>query len=112
MPGARGSHAARRRQLALALMSFTRELECAGKSLRIKQLYVGDVGCVVWDAALVLTKFLENPKHFPVPRTQAECPGGRGRGGAASGMWTGKRVIDLGSGTGVAGLAAAVMGYV
>lgn len=74
-------------------MDFTRELECGGKSLRIKQLYVGDVGCVVWDAAIVLCKVLENANYFP------------------SGYWEGKRLVDLGAGTGVVGLAAGALGY-
>ena len=76
----------------MASSYFVRELECGGKTLQIKQLYVGDVGCVVWDAAIVLCKFLENCEFFP------------------SGYWNGKRVMDIGSGTGVAGLAAAVLG--
>ena len=76
----------------MASSYFVRELECGGKTLRIKQLYVGDVGCVVWDAAIVLCRFLENGEFFPL------------------GYWNRKRVVDIGSGTGVAGLAAAVMG--
>ena len=76
----------------MASSYFVRELECGGNVLRIKQLYVGDVGCVVWDAAIVLCKFLENSEFF------------------SPGYWNGKRVVDIGSGTGVAGLAAAVMG--
>ena len=41
--------------------SFIRELDVNDKNIRIKQLYVGDVGCVVWDAAIVLIcKFLDN----------------------------------------------------
>ena len=71
---------------------FYRTLECAGKEIRIKQLYVGDVGCVVWDAALVLARFLENSHHF-----QRE-------------YWTGRRVLELGAGTGVVGLAACALG--
>lgn len=71
---------------------FVRELECDAKRLQIKQWCVGDVSCVVWDAALVLCKFLESPLYFP------------------QGFWNGKRVVDLGSGTGVTGLAAAVLG--
>ncbi len=96
------------------MSSFIREIECAGKTLRIKQLYVGDVGCVVWDAALVLAKFLENPLYFPRPSSTdaAEDFCGRGRVGVATcgGYWMGKKVVDLGSGTGVVGLAAALLG--
>ena len=71
---------------------FYRTMECAGKEIRIKQLYVGDVGCVVWDAALVLARFLENTRHFDRD------------------FWVGKRVVELGSGTGAVGLAACVLG--
>ena len=42
---------------ATADVSFIREVECGGKMLQVKQLYVGDVGCVVWDAALVLCRY-------------------------------------------------------
>ena len=45
---------------ATADVSFIREVECGGKMLQVKQLYVGDVGCVVWDAALVLCRFIED----------------------------------------------------
>lgn len=72
--------------------SFVRTIDCDGSTLSIKQLYVGTVGCVVWDAALVLCRFLENRAHF------------------GSAYWAGKRVLELGSGTGAVGLAAAVLG--
>ena len=36
--------------------AFYREVLCGGRTLQVKQLYVGDVGCVVWDAALVLCR--------------------------------------------------------
>ena len=62
----------------MASPNFARELECGGKILRIKQLYIGDVGCVVWDVAIVLCKFLENGKLFP------------------QGYWNRKRVTGLG----------------
>lgn len=73
---------------------FTREVQCCGnkKCLRIKQMCVGDVGCVVWDAALVLSAFLERETYFPPS------------------FWVGKRVIELGAGTGVVGLVAAAYG--
>ena len=73
-------------------VEFTREILCKGKELRIHQLYVGDVGCVVWDAALVLIKFLEHPQHFP------------------EGYWFDRRVIELGCGTGAVGIAAGALG--
>ena len=76
------------------MAAFYRSLECAGKELRIKQLYVGDVGCVVWDAALVLARFLENSRHF------------------GKNFWREKTALELGSGTGVVGLAACVLGRV
>ena len=42
---------------------FTRELEVESNkklfTLQLKQKCVGDVGCVVWDAAIVLVKYLE-----------------------------------------------------
>ena len=50
---------------ATASSSFIRELDIRGEVIRIKQLYIGDVGCVVWDAAIVLCKFLENEHYFP-----------------------------------------------
>lgn len=90
------------------MASFTRELECSDKLLQIRQLYIGDVGCVVWDAALVLAKFLENPVYF-----SKQVAGGGGRGeGVAGNFWDGKKVVDVGAGTGVVGLAAGVLGYV
>ncbi len=82
--------------------SFFRELECGEKTIQLKQLYVGDVGCVVWDAAIVLAKFLENKTFFPAasgPGTSDQCS-----------HWRGKRVVDLGSGTGVVGIVAGVLG--
>ena len=96
--------------------SFIRELEINDKTIRIKQLYIGDVGCVVWDAAIVLCKFLENKHYFPVPDTNTV--------GVSDShtqisiletvseplYWNGKQVVDLGSGTGVVGIAAGVLG--
>jgi hypothetical protein len=38
---------------------FNRTVEVANIELDIAQQYVGDVGGVVWDAALVLNAFLE-----------------------------------------------------
>ena len=95
--------------------------------VKIKQLYIGDVGCVVWDAAIVLTKFLENKCFFP-DNTLVTATTHTGRdlicdreGTLCShayrletivgrSYWAGKRVIDLGSGTGVVGILAGVLG--
>ncbi|CBY24339.1 unnamed protein product [Oikopleura dioica] len=67
---------------------FDREVEVNGKTLKISQQYVGDVGGVVWDSALVLNGFLEN----------------------ISGKIKGKNILELGAGTGVTGLIAAYFG--
>ena len=72
--------------------AFVRTIECGDKTLHIKQLYVETVGCVVWDAALVLCKVLENPKDFGPE------------------YWAGKLILELRSGTGTVGLAAAALG--
>ena len=77
-----------------SIVYFIREVYCCNneKCLRIKQMYEGDVGCVVWDAALVLSAFLGQIDYFPTS------------------FWNGKRVTELGAGTGVVGLVAATLG--
>ncbi|KAK6478864.1 protein-lysine methyltransferase METTL21D-like [Huso huso] len=76
---------------------FTREVERrAGSPLRIKQCSKGDVGCVVWDAAIVLSKYLET-EQFVEHSTGVY-------------KWVNNRVLELGSGTGVVGLMAATLG--
>ena len=72
---------------------FIRELELEvgeGKEavVRLDQQYEGDTGAVVWDAALVLAKYLETVRD----------------------TISGKSVAELGSGTGAVGLAAAALG--
>ena len=71
---------------------FNRSVEVKNVELDIFQQYVGDVGGVVWDAALVMCAFLE--------RLDSKRPG----------HLEGARVIELGAGTGLVGLAAAVLG--
>lgn len=68
------------------------DLESISVTLKFCQREYGDVNCVVWDAALVLAKYLEilfeqNSETFKS-----------------------KRVIELGSGLGCVGLAAACFG--
>lgn len=76
---------------------FTRVLEKNdGSSLKLKQCYIGDVGCVVWDAAIVLAKYLET-KHFYDSSKGVNA-------------WAGRRVLELGAGTGAVGLMAATLG--
>uniref|UniRef100_A0A3B3R788 Valosin containing protein lysine (K) methyltransferase n=1 Tax=Paramormyrops kingsleyae TaxID=1676925 RepID=A0A3B3R788_9TELE len=67
-----------------------------GSCLHMKQCSEGDVGCVVWDAAIVLAKYLET-KAFWDPD-------------AGTNLWSGKTVLELGAGTGVVGLMAATLG--
>lgn len=75
--------------------TFVRELELKNDVvLKIHQLEVGDVGCVVWDAAIVLSKYLET-RDFNEGRS-----------------WKALNVLELGAGTGVVGIVAAVHGYV
>lgn len=72
---------------------FVREIERNDeKTLTINQSEIGDVGCVVWDAAIVLSKYLETEDF---------------NGGL---YLTGKKVVEIGAGTGVVGLMAASYG--
>ncbi|XP_064317250.1 protein N-lysine methyltransferase METTL21D isoform X1 [Phalacrocorax carbo] len=71
------------------MAGFVRELERrGGPALRLEQRVAGGVGCVVWDAALVLAKFLET----------GACPLDR------------RHVLELGAGTGAVGIMAATLG--
>jgi len=75
---------------------FTRELERRdGRLLSINQYEVGDVGCVVWDAALVLSFYLESADFTDE---------------AGNSRLFDKSVVELGSGTGVVGIQAAACG--
>ncbi|KPJ21344.1 Methyltransferase-like protein 21D [Papilio machaon] len=73
---------------------FPREIdiEICLKTLKIYQKLEGDVNCVVWDASLVLAKYLETICQ--------EKPD----------FLSGTRVLELGSGLGVVGLTAATLG--
>lgn len=73
---------------------FSREFEVisTGKSLEFLQHTVGDVGCVVWDAALVLAGYLDQMNSKKERSME------------------GLRVLELGSGTGCVGLVAAALG--
>lgn len=78
---------------------FVREIEKNdGSVLKVFQCSKGDVGCVVWDAAIVLAKYLE---------TEQFCNSITGFSN-----WSCKSVMELGAGTGLVGLMAASLGYV
>jgi hypothetical protein len=68
------------------------EISSCGKSLTLCQKEVGDVSCVIWDAALVLAKYLK-----------AWC------NDMQEWLW-GRSVIELGTGMGCVGLTAACFG--
>ena len=75
---------------------FVREKECKnGEILTINQCEIGDVGCVVWDAALVLASYLETSDWLTNSRES---------------LLLNKRVLELGAGTGLVGLQAAHLG--
>eukprot|EP00057_Strongylocentrotus_purpuratus_P009146 XP_011663620.1 PREDICTED: protein-lysine methyltransferase METTL21D [Strongylocentrotus purpuratus] len=77
-----------------ASQMYPREIECEdGTCLTIQQSYVGDVGCVVWDAALVLSKYLET-KGFD----------------RRFGELKKRRLLEIGAGTGATGLVACKFG--
>ncbi|XP_015912193.3 protein N-lysine methyltransferase METTL21D [Parasteatoda tepidariorum] len=67
------------------------EVEYGNVELKLVQHSVGDVGCVVWDAGIVMGKYLDYQQKFV-------------------NSMSGKMVVDIGSGTGVAGLFAAALG--
>jgi len=68
-----------------------------GRVLTIGQYEVGDVGCVVWDAAIVLSYYLES-EDFTDRNGQN--------------ILIGKTVVELGAGTGIVGIQAAACGFV
>ncbi|KAI4889195.1 hypothetical protein NFI96_012970 [Prochilodus magdalenae] len=72
---------------------FIREIEKNdGSVLKMYQCSKGDVGCVVWDAAIVLSKYLETEQL------------------RNSQTWSCKKTVELGAGTGLVGIMAASLG--
>lgn len=68
-------------------------LESCDTRLTFLQSKIGDVNCVIWDAALVLAKYLDKTSK-------------------KSKWLKGKQVLELGAGLGCAGIVAACLGYV
>jgi hypothetical protein len=63
-----------------------RKIEFFGKDITIYQAWFsGELGGTIWDAALVLIKYLENVEEFPLN------------------YFKGKKVVELGAGTGAVG---------
>ncbi len=72
---------------------FLREYETkTSKTLRINQIEYGDVGCVVWDASIVLAKYLE------ILINEAKID------------FSGLSIIELGAGTGLISVLMASYG--
>lgn len=67
-------------------------LESINATLKFCQYEYGDVSCVVWDAAIVLAKYLET--QF-IQNNE---------------IFANKKIIELGSGLGCVGLTAACFG--
>ncbi|XP_063976035.1 protein N-lysine methyltransferase METTL21D-like [Diachasmimorpha longicaudata] len=76
---------------------FTRlfDVEKKERTLTIYQQQVGDVSCVVWDAALVLAKYLDHKCNDE---------------DTAVSFLDGQNVLELGAGTGCVGMTAACLG--
>ncbi|CAC5420240.1 VCPKMT [Mytilus coruscus] len=73
--------------------TFVREIEKNNEEvIKIHQLEIGDVGCVVWDAAIVLSKYFETEDFL------------KGQ------LLKQKNIIELGAGTGVVGIIASTFG--
>jgi predicted nicotinamide N-methyase len=69
-----------------------REIEACGKTLLINQNLGNEHGASVWDAAIVLAKYIENSKKFQ------------------NGFWKGKSILELGSGNGYLGIVLGLLG--
>ena len=87
------------------------EVESSKSELKIHQSYIGDVGCVVWDAALVLSKYID----FVNSRKCVESDDSDGGGLVTYASQLIKNIdcataIELGAGTGAVGLLAASLG--
>lgn len=85
---------------------FERELPRRDGSgiLRLTQRSAGGTGSVVWDAALVLARFLEKSAAQTGQGTEQS-------GGSPVGLLRHKAALELGAGTGLVGLVAASLGY-
>ena len=72
---------------------FIRELDFTCGDVQMYQATIGDVGHVVWDAAIALSKYIDTPHFTTTHNTMND-----------------KLVVELGAGTGLVGLIAAKLG--
>uniref|UniRef100_A0A915PXM7 Peptidase M1 leukotriene A4 hydrolase/aminopeptidase C-terminal domain-containing protein n=1 Tax=Setaria digitata TaxID=48799 RepID=A0A915PXM7_9BILA len=70
------------------ILYYVRELKFGKKKLKINQGYIGDVGCVVWDSAIVACHYFARLQSF----------------------WKKKKVLELGAGTGLCSILLAALG--
>ncbi|MCP9260566.1 hypothetical protein DINM_003556 [Dirofilaria immitis] len=70
------------------ILYFMRELTFGENKFKISQKYIGEVSCVVWDSAIVACHYFA--RHQP--------------------FWRGKKVLELGAGTGVCSIVLAALG--
>ena len=74
---------------------FVREFEINESDVvKISQTEIGDVGCVVWDAALVLSSYLQTKHCQDIISKKSDD----------------LKVIELGSGTGFCGIVSGCLG--
>jgi predicted nicotinamide N-methyase len=73
------------------------ESQISGKTISIKQQPLFGIAHQVWHASLVLTDFFNSAQAFP-----PACEG--------ASWWSGKRVLELGAGTGIPGIFLASKG--
>ena len=69
--------------------TFVWEIQFFDASLSINQAYIGDVGCAVWDAALVVAKYFKK---------------------ALGNDLDGRKVLEFGTDTGIVRLCGSVAG--
>ncbi|EJW84861.1 hypothetical protein WUBG_04228 [Wuchereria bancrofti] len=67
---------------------FVRELKFGKNEFKISQRYIGYVSCVVWDSAIVACHYFVRYQSF----------------------WKGKKVLELGAGTGVCSILLGALG--
>ncbi|KAK3287064.1 hypothetical protein CYMTET_5410 [Cymbomonas tetramitiformis] len=95
-----GKHVVAPQDVNLLLRHDTQKnFEISGRSLVLEQRHRESVGAVVWEAALVLARYLEYCSTSVYPHTYLEPISCKG-----------KRILELGAGTGLAGMSASILG--